>query len=127
MPSLFAHYSEYGGTWPWVDFAPREVSCRHCGELYLAAPELWALQRLRTLLGRPIVLNSAHRCVQHNAVVGGAPASRHLGLAFDCRCPADGQEHFCRLARQAGFTGIGRYPGRGFVHLDLGPARAWWG
>lgn len=136
MSRLFKHYSEYTGPWPWSNFTPREVSCRHCGELFLdmpecagkyASPALDALQRLRAIWGRPIILNSAHRCAEHNAAVGGAARSRHLGLAFDCRCHEAEQEAFCNAAEQAGFTGLGRYPERGFVHLDLGPERAWRG
>lgn len=84
-----------------------------------------ALERLRALWGRPIVITSGHRCVEHNRRVGGAPHSQHLRIAFDCACPARLQSEFIRLAKAAGFRGIGRYPQRNFVHLDLGPTREW--
>lgn len=127
MPRIFKHYSDYAGPWPWADFQPVEVACRCCGELYLDRASMDALQRLRNAWGKPIIINSGHRCAAHNAAVGGAPASQHLDIAFDCRCPSLEQKDFCRLALEAGFTGIGRYPGKGFVHLDRGPARVWWG
>ena len=86
-----------------------------------------ALQELREMWGKPIVINSGHRCPGHNAEVGGTPNSQHLRIAFDCRCPREEQTDFVRVARDCGFTGVGRYPGKGFVHLDLGPRREWWG
>jgi uncharacterized protein YcbK (DUF882 family) len=77
-----------------------------------------ALQALRDAWGKPIRLTSGHRCAARNAAVGGAKASMHLTLAFDCVCPASGQKDFAAAARQAGFSGIIQYPKRGFVHLD---------
>ena len=175
------HHSDYDGPWPWPDFTPGEIACRHCGELFAdddslkptarqpfatqeqlrmatastasivasgsehgenkargggSAAEAWlrrsersmdCLQRLRDGWGKPVRLTSAHRCAEHNRRVGGAPHSQHLKLAFDCACPAAEQDAFVSLARRCGFTGVGRYPGRNFVHLDCGPERSWRG
>ena len=123
MALLFPHHSHCRNPWPWKHFTPWEVACGHCGELYLDPASMDALQALRDAWQRPILINSGHRCAAHNLAVGGAPASRHLELAFDCRCPKADQEAFIALARSAGFTGIGRYAA--FVHLDLGPRREW--
>lgn len=125
MARQFFHYTNYTGPWPWKDFTPPEVACKHCGELYLDEPSMDALQALRGRWGKAIVINSGHRCAVHNKSVGGAPRSQHLQIAFDCRCPKDDQPAFIAAAQSAGFTGIGRYPGRGFVHLDMGPKRQW--
>ena len=125
VSKLYKHFSEYQGEWPWKNFTPAEVSCRCCGELYLDPESMEALQLLRDIWGKPIIINSGHRCVARNASVGGADASLHLKLAFDCRCPAPEQDEFAALARQAGVAGIGRYPELNFVHLDLGPRREW--
>lgn len=111
--------------WRWPNFAPREIACPCCGEICVDEPSLDALQSLRTAWGKPIILNSAHRCPRHNRAVGGVENSMHLTLAFDCAVPATEQAAFVALARQAGFKGIGSYPGRGFVHLDTGRQRAW--
>lgn len=127
MSKLYVHYSDYKGEWPWKNFTPKEIACKHCGELYLDPKSMDALQELRDTWGKPIVINSAHRCSVHNAAVGGSENSQHLKIAFDCRCPEVDQVAFCRHAQAAGFKGFGRYPKRGFVHLDCGPARAWWG
>ena len=131
MSDIYTAENPYNGPWPWPHFTPGEIACRHCGELRLdpgpgsPSRSLDALERLRALWGRPIIINSAHRCPLHNQKVGGAKNSRHLSLAFDCACPAPLQAEFVRLARRAGFTGIGLYPRKNFVHLDLGPARRW--
>ncbi len=127
MQKLYIHLREFTGVWPWAHFTPQEVACKHCGELYLEPDSMDALENLRTLWGAPIVLNSAHRCVFHNHAIGGTKNSQHLKIAFDCRCPASNQVAFIKAARQAGFTGIGAYPGKGFIHVDLGPKREWVG
>lgn len=45
------------------------------------------LEPLRQHRGRPVMLNSAYRCPQLNAAVGGAPHSWHLkGCAVDIGC-----------------------------------------
>lgn len=134
---------EYTGPWPWRNFRPAELACRCCGELWsddgeasgidpTDMPEWFAdavdaLQSLRDAWGEPVVITSGHRCAKHNAEVGGAEGSRHLRVAFDCIMPAARQAAFIEQARRAGFRGVGRYPRRGFVHLDLGTARDWRG
>ena len=125
MQRLFIHHRQFQGEWPWADFTPAEVSCRHCGELYLDPASMDALQMLRDDWGKPIRINSGHRCINHNHMVGGTANSQHLKLAFDCSCPREDQDAFISAARAAGFTGVGRYSS--FVHLDLGPKREWRG
>lgn len=125
MGTIYKHYSAFKGNWRWPNFTPAELSCKHCGEYYHDPDSLDALQKLRDCLGVPIRINSAHRCKTHNAKVGGASNSQHLKIAFDCRCPKAQQIRFVRLADRVGFRGIGMYPT--FVHIDMGPAREWWG
>ena len=128
MPKLYAHYSRFNGHWLWPDFSPREVACRHCGELYLDPVAMDALQALRRAWGKAIVINSGHRCAVHNAAVGGLATSRHLTIAFDCACLAADQDSFANLALAVGFTGIGWYARQNFMHLDMRPVQSfWWG
>lgn len=127
MPELFKHHTLFHGDWPWPNFTPEEVSCPHCGEMYHDPESMDALQMLREGWGRPITVTSGHRCHIHNARVNGSPKSQHLRLAFDCACARKEQDSFAATAQIAGFTGIGRYASRNFVHLDLGPKRAWKG
>ena len=122
----------YGGKpywWKWKNFQPKEVACKCCGELWRGSqtfPPEWflqamdALQRLRDQWGRPIIINSGHRCAEHNGAVGGVADSQHLThIAFDCRCPKEDQKHFEWIAENAGFRFTLRYPDRGFVHVDM--------
>ncbi len=113
--------------WKWKYFKPEEIACK--GKICRCGRELWdkaeygenmpnylkgaldTLDMLRGKWGKPIVLNSAHRCAKHNA--------------FDCRVPKQEQEAFIALAEECGFTGIGVY--ENFVHLDLGKKRKWKG
>lgn len=131
------HYTKT--PWPdtWPNFRPREFACRCCGEIWEGdgpmpeafAEALDALQSMRNEWGKPMVINSGHRCKGHNAEVGGTEGSQHLAIAFDIAVPADQQAEFASLAERHGFTGIGRYPKRGFVHLDMGTTfpRRWRG
>lgn len=125
---------DYTGEWPWKNFAPKEISCRHCDELWAGsvndAPLYFKqamdkLQELRNKWGKPIIVNSGHRCVEHNAEVGGASKSQHLVIAFDCVCPRNEQEAFAKLALEVGFHVARPYPNNGFVHLDMGRPRTW--
>ena len=117
MVRVYPHYSDFKGHWPWKNFTPEEISCNHCGELFIDHKSMDTLQRLRSGWG-PIPLSSAHRCTVHNTKVGGAPQSMHLRLAFDCPMPSSLHLDFVKAAKIAGFTGTIRYPRKGFVHLD---------
>ena len=47
---------------------------------------LGILDAIRWKLGKPIIINSAVRCIEHNLKVGGVYGSSHLnGLAVDIR------------------------------------------
>lgn len=49
------------------------------------------LDRVRRLLGHPLVISSGYRSSALNAIVGGAPRSQHVqGLAADFTCPGFG-------------------------------------
>lgn len=126
--------------WKFKYFKPEEIACKGRG---CCGGEIWnkeeygerlpnylrvaleKLDKLRELWGKPIVLNSAHRCAQHNRKVGGAIHSQHLKIAFDVRMPKEEQAQFIELAHKVGFSGIGVY--ETFVHLDLGKKRTWKG
>ena len=71
------------------NFKIKEFECK-CGcdmplEVYENIIKLASqLQFLRDYTGRPITINSAYRCQEHNAKVGGSKTSQHLlGKAAD--------------------------------------------
>jgi uncharacterized protein YcbK (DUF882 family) len=91
------------------------------------------LEKLRTLvserLGRdtPIIVNSAYRSRVHNKAKNGASNSMHLfGKAADTLVTKGlTVDEYAELVRKAGFTGIGRYYSKRFVHGDIGRKREW--
>jgi uncharacterized protein YcbK (DUF882 family) len=122
---LIRHYSDV--QWDsnrWPNFSPKELACPCCGEFFFDQASFDAIQNLRSLLKRPIHLNSAHRCPIHNAKVGGAPLSMHkMRIAFDISLRGQALDLLLSQARSAGFKGFGFYAT--FLHVDLGKARRW--
>jgi len=53
-------------------FTEAELNCNHCGRLVIHAPSVVKLDELRERLGKPVILNSAYRCPEHDAAIGGA-------------------------------------------------------
>jgi zinc D-Ala-D-Ala carboxypeptidase len=125
--SIYRHFSH--APWDrrrWPNFNPNEpnLACPCCGEFCLDEASFDHLQALRRKLGRPVHVNSGHRCFRHNAKVGGAPLSMHKRLvAFDVSLVNQRPAELLDAARRVGFTGFGYYAT--FLHLDLGRAR-WW-
>jgi uncharacterized protein YcbK (DUF882 family) len=78
---------------------------------------------------RPLLVGSGYRTLKTNrSLEGAAPASFHLrGWAADISVrgvpPLDLGLAVWTLSQRFGFMGVGLYPG--FVHLDVGPRRAW--
>lgn len=123
----FKHFRDFPmDKWRWKNFSPQELASRREGELMINEKAMDALQRLRELLGRPMIVNSGYRSAAHNKALGAAPNSYHMrAMAFDVRMDNQNPQEFERLARQAGFTGFGYYVKNGFMHIDIGPARTW--
>jgi hypothetical protein len=121
---IYAHYSS--PPWDkarWPNFSAKELACPHCGEYYHDTRMLDAIQAVRSSLGKPLRINSAHRCALHNARVGGAPLSQHKKIAFDISLHGHDREALKAACREAGFTGFGHYGT--FLHVDMGRPR-WW-
>jgi len=119
------HWSEVDN-WPSKHFSPEELACRGTGKIKIDEDALAKLEKLREMLGKPMIINSAYRSPEHNRKVGGAKNSNHMqGVAFDVRMDNHDPEKFERLARKCGFTGFGYYPASGFMHIDTGKPRVW--
>lgn len=120
------HYNKVKKTdWGWPDFTPKEIACKGDGMILIDRAAMDSLQRLRTLIGRPLIINSGYRSPEYNKKVGGAPKSQHvLGKAFDIKLTKEVSRDLIKyLAPNAGFSGIGDYDT--FVHVDTGPQRYW--
>lgn len=101
-------------------FSRWEFTCNHCGALDGPAPELLAaLERLRTIVGKPLVVVNGYRCPFYNRHVGGIPTSQHLaGRAIDLR----GGYATVTQCKRAGLIGIG-VRRRRVIHVDMTPGR----
>jgi hypothetical protein len=105
-----------------------EYACKCCGalppDLYsagdIALPyrilfDNWEI--VRGVYGRPISINSAHRCPKWNEAVGGEQGSVHMfGLALDLG--GDARELFEIANRECPDLRIGSYDN--FIHIDVG-------
>ena len=103
-------------------FSKAELACHCCGQLKIEQRLLDALEELRSLAGKPIVIHDAYRCANHNQEVGGVTDSEHTrGLAADVDIPGLSLQQMYALALEvpdfvAG--GIGVYD-QGFLHVDV--------
>lgn len=91
------------------------------------------VQVLRDLVG-PLHVNSAYRTPEYNASVGGARGSLHLSCsALDLTSKLWTPEQLLTLwdglvrLGLAEDGGVGVYPEKNFIHIDLGPRRRWRG
>lgn len=94
------------------------MRCRVTGEEVSIDP---ALVRILVALGdfydKPILLISGHRSVDVN---GTSPTSQHtLGRAADIRIGGVSIEALRRTALELGARGLGLYPEKGFLHVDV--------
>ena len=115
--------------WRWPHFMPRELACRCSGRFCRGAywhdeAFLDALEALRADVGRPLVINSGHRCDLWNAYVGGAAHSMHKTIAVDIALAGQDRHALLAAAQRQGFTGFGL--GRNFLHLDRRAVTARW-
>lgn len=123
---IYPHWSRVPKrVWNWANFTPKEIACRHCGEVLIHSESMDLLQRIRTRFGHPLSLSSAYRCPIHNAMVGGAPLSMHkFGRAFDIMLKTYPKSTLINAALAEGVGGIGKNY-RTFVHVDTGRRREW--
>jgi len=110
-------------------FSKAELACHCCGELKLEKRLVDALEELRRLAGRAIVIHDGYRCPGHNQEVGGVTNSEHTrGMAADLEIPGLSLQQTYELACQVpefADGGIGVYDG-GFLHADVRSYMARW-
>lgn len=108
----------------WPNFSPYELDSDDWS-LEVNTRALIGLQSVRDRLNKPMRVTCAYRNPAHNKRVGGSPNSQHLkGTAFDIAVPDMAYaKELERLAIDEGFTAIGRYPGRHFIHIDMRPPK----
>lgn len=101
-------------------FYLNEFECPCCHRVMIDERLLEALEKLRNLWGKAIVITSGYRCQKHNQAIGGVRGSQHtLGKAADILVKPHEMVKVMNLARECGFKGIGMYAEKGFIHLDV--------
>lgn len=104
------------------NFFRDEFACRcGCGFDTVDHRLVEGLQRLRDIMQAPIHINSACRCPEHNAAVGGAPKSQHLlGKAADIKMDGYTSEEVSDFAKLLGeFANSGIIIYDTFTHVDV--------
>lgn len=86
----------------------------------------------------PALLDAVYRIMKHFAaqevrVISGyrtpkpgGHSNHGRGRAMDLIIPGATDEEVAKLAREAGFSGVGVYPVSGFVHVDVRPRSYFW-
>jgi uncharacterized protein YcbK (DUF882 family) len=94
------------------------MRCRISGDETPIDPKLIRiLAQVSAIYDRPIQLVSGHRKPH---VIGTKPTSQHaLGRAADIRVAGVGIEELRNLVIRLGARGVGLYPEKGFIHVDV--------
>lgn len=101
-------------------FTADELRCKcGCGTNGMKQRTVDRLDRLREVVGFPIVINSGYRCEQYNRDIG-ATQTHSSGQAVDIGCSHKKALLIVEAALSIGFTGIGvnQRGNSRFIHLD---------
>jgi len=105
-------------------FKLKEFECPCCHTVMLSRELLKRLSLFRTLVNRPVIINSGYRCPSENTRINGDRNSYHMrGMAVDIYVADFYLETLFTLAKEALFTGIGFYSKKNFLHLDVRPGK----
>ena len=121
-PSPFTVQPE---VWRWPHIHPsKEWACKGTGEIVIETEFLDKVERLRAIVGWPLMITSGYRSPAHNAAVSttGEHGPHTTARAVDIRIYGERALILIENALTLGFTGIGVKQhglrlGR-FVHLD---------
>jgi zinc D-Ala-D-Ala carboxypeptidase len=80
-----------------------------------------AIWEFEGYFGRKVVMNSGFRDPFYNAKVGGTDDSYHMKcMAADFFIPGVPKEKLIAFAARLGYVGgLGCYPGKAFIHIDV--------
>lgn len=112
------------------NFSKDEFTCKHTGICEMKPEFLDKIQKLRLAYGKPMPVTSGYRHPTHPLEAAKArPGVHSHGIAADIRVgPGEDVWDLMYLAMSHGFTGIGLSQREGrprFLHIDIGPKRAW--
>lgn len=113
------------------NFSRNEFTCLcGCGQDTVDAELIMVLENLREkLFSRAIMILSGCRCQKHNDNMGGRPLSYHiLGKAADIVVDGASSDIVVECLKDIypERYGIGSYPKRKFIHVDVRTKKARW-
>ena len=115
------------------NFSRLEVQCPcGCGANKISSVLIEKLQKVRNIIGRPIVITSGVRCEFYNASIKASMSSSHIpddhgiGNAVDIACTTSKYRYELVQVAQKFFKRIGISGGSygGFIHLDVDRSKA---
>ena len=113
-----------------ANFDRDEFECGCCHKVVVRLRLISALQQLRDKVRVPITITSGYRCSQYNKKIGGVSNSRHCsGEAADIHIHGmTAKEMYGHALGIPEFKdgGLGIYPDRKFVHVDVRDKAARW-
>ena len=110
------------------NFSKLEFQCPcSCGANKISSVLIKKLQKVRDIIGRPIIITSGVRCEFYNASINASMNSSHipdsygLGQAVDISCTTSKYRYELVQVAQKFFKRIGISGGSygGFIHLDV--------
>lgn len=103
-------------------FSREELSCRHCGQYSFDTVFLSALNHLRHVYGKPLIVTSGYRCPRHPLELDRAnPGTHTTGKAIDLALTHGDALEVIVIAKNLGIQRIGvQQKGQDrFIHLDV--------
>lgn len=109
-------------------FSVEEFKCHHCGRegIDIAVPQ--ALEKLRDIVGKPIVVNSGYRCPQHPVEAAKSEPGMHSkGKAADVHVVGmTARQLYAEAVKIPEFHGFGVDDEGGYIHVDIRETPARW-
>ena len=69
---IYKYWEEFDmNEWEWINFTPKELSCKCCGQYYHDPASLDALQEARNIAGKAFIINSAQEELMRALFEGG--------------------------------------------------------
>lgn len=96
-------------------------------EVKIDSRVLRKIQNIREHFGKPVIVTSGYRTPEHNKKVRGVANSYHMkGMAIDWYIKGVPIGELAKVAEQYGFTGIGQYRVKHFIHTDIREKKTKW-